>query len=186
MRFDLFVQKTSNLFAERRMLRLVVLVIGGLQVFNCVLLFSVLDRQRTVIVPVGNSARISITGTSADASYLREMARYVAGLGLSYTPLTVRQQYAELLGLFSPETFSDAQAQLYQAADTAETAAASSVFFIADLTDHAERKFIDITGTRQMFVQDKKMDEQQLVYRLSYRIQDGRFWIVDFSERKEN
>jgi conjugal transfer pilus assembly protein TraE len=114
------------------------------------------------------------------------MARYVAGLGLSYTPLTVRQQYAELLGLFSPETFADAQAQLYQAADTAETAAASSVFFIGDLTDHAERKFIDITGTRQMFVQDKKMDEQKLVYRLSYRIQDGRFWIVDFSERKEN
>lgn len=186
MKFNLFVQKTSNLFAERRLLRLIVFLIGGIQVFTCLLLVSVLDQQRTILVPVGNPARVSVSGSSADASYLREMGRYIAGLGLSYTPLTVRQQYAELLALFSPESFSWAQEQLYEAADTAETAAASSVFFIADMADHPEQKFVDIAGTRQMFVQDKKMDEQKLVYRLSYKIEEGRFWIVDFSEKEDN
>ena len=74
--------------------------------------------------------------------------------------------------------------QLYEAADTVETAGASSVFFIADMTNHPEQKILDITGTRQMFVQDQKTDEKQLVYRLAYQIRDGRFWINDFAERE--
>lgn len=185
MRFDLFVQKTSNLFAERRLLRLIVFLIGGLQVFNCLLLYSVLDQKRTILIPVGNPNRVSVSGSSADASYLREMGRYIAGLALSYNPGTVRQQYEELLSLFAPESFAGAKRRLYEAADTVETASASSVFFIAEMTDHPERKLLDIAGTRQLFVQDKKTDEKNLVYRLSYQIRDGRFWIVDFSERNE-
>jgi len=186
VKLDLFVQKTSNLFAERRMLRLIVLLIGGLQVLNGFMLYSVLDRERTVLVPVGTPARISITGSSADSSYLREMARYVAGLGLSYTPLNVRQQYEELLALFAPERFPVAQEQLYQAVDTAETAGASSVFFITDLIERPESHSLDILGTRQLFVQDKKVEDQKVSYRLSYRIRDGRFRIVEFSEQKES
>lgn len=185
MRFDLFVQKTSNLFAERRLLRLIVLLIGGLQVFNSLLLFSVLDQKRTILIPVGNPAKVSVSGSSADTSYLREMGRYIAGLGLSYNPGTVRQQYEELLSLFAPERFASAKEQLYEAADTVETAGASSVFFIAEMTDHPEQKILDISGTRQLFVQDKKTDEKHLVYRLSYQIRDGRFWIFDFSERND-
>ncbi len=185
MRFDLFVQKTSNLFAERRLLRLIVLLIGGLQVFNCLLLFSVLDQKRTILIPVGNPAKVSVSGSSADTSYLREMGRYITGLGLSYNPGTVRQQYEELLSLFAPERFANAKEQLYEAADTVETAGASSVFFIAEMTDHPEQKILDISGTRQLFVQDKKTDEKHLVYRLSYQIRDGRFWIIDFSERND-
>lgn len=183
MRFDLFVQKTSNLFAERRLLRLIVFLIGGLQVFNCLLLFSVLDQKRTILIPVGNPTKVSVSGSSADTSYLREMGRYIAGLALNYNPGTVRSQYEELLSLFSPERFASAKEQLYDAADTVETAGASSVFFIADMTDHPEQRILDIAGTRQLFVQDKKTEEKQLGYRLSYQIRDGRFWIVDFSER---
>lgn len=184
MKFDLFVQKTSNLFAERRLLRLIVFLIGGLQVFNCLLLFSVLDQKRTILIPIGNPNKVSVSGSSADTTYLREMGRYVAGLGLSYNPGTVRQQYEELLSLFSPERFASAKEQLYEAADTVEIAGASSVFFIADMTNHPEQKILDITGTRQMFVQDQKTDEKQLVYRLAYQIRDGRFWINDFAERE--
>lgn len=186
MKLNLFVQKTSNLFAERRMLRLIVLLIGGLQALNCFMLYAVLDRERTVLVPVGHPARVSVTGSSADSAYLREMARYVAGLGLSYTPLNVRQQYEELLALFAPERFPDAQRQLYQAADTAETAGACSVFFITDLIEHPENHSLDIVGARQLYVQDKKVDDRNLSYRLGYRIEDGRFRIVDFAERKES
>lgn len=183
MKLDLFVQKTSNLFAERRLLRLIVFLIGGLQVFNCLLLFSVLDQQRTVLIPVGNPTKVSVSGSSADTSYLREMGRYITGLGLSYNPGTVRQQYEELLSMFSPERFTIAKEQLYEAADTVETAGASSVFFISAMTDHPEQKILDISGTRQMYVQDLKTDEKQVIYRLAYQIRDGRFWIEDFAER---
>ncbi len=183
MKFDLFVQKTSNLFAERRLLRLIVFLIGGLQVFNCLLLFSVLDQKRTILVPVGNPNKVSVSGSSADTTYLRAMGRYVAGLGLNYNPGSVRQQYEELLSLFSPEHFASAKQQLYEAADTVETAGASSVFFIADMVNHPDQKILEITGNRQLFVQNQKTDDKQLIYRLAYQIRDGRFWIKDFSER---
>ena len=184
MKLDLFVQKTSNLFAERRLLRLIVFLIGGLQVFNCLLLFSVLDQKRTILIPVGNPNKVSISGSSAGTSYLREMGRYVTGLGLNYNPGTVRQQYEELLTMFSPEHFASAKEQLYEAADTVEIAGASSVFFIANMDNHPEEKILDITGTRQLFVQDQKTEEKQLIYRLSYQIKNGRFSINDFSERQ--
>jgi conjugal transfer pilus assembly protein TraE len=92
------------------------------------LLFSVLDQKRTILIPVGNPNKVSVSGSSADTTYLRAMGRYVAGLGLNYNPGSVRQQYEELLSLFSPEHFASAKQQLYEAADTVETAGASSVF----------------------------------------------------------
>ena len=183
MRFDLFVQKTSNLFAERRILRLMVVLIGGLQALNCYLLFVVMDKERTIIVPVGALSRVSVAGSSADATYLREMGRYVVGLSLTYSPASVRKQYDELLGLFAPEYFNDAQKQFRDMAETAEMAHSSSVFFLDDLKTEAGN-VLTVSGVRKITVEDQTTEEKRVSYRVHYQIKDGRFLLTGFSEKE--
>jgi conjugal transfer pilus assembly protein TraE len=176
------VQKSSNLFAERRLLRLIVLLIGGLAALNCLLLFVAMDRQRTIIVPVGAMSRISVAGSSADVAYLREMGRYVVGLALTYSPGTVRRQYEELLGLFSPEYYLSARQQFADMADTAEMARASSVFFLDDIQDD-KGKVLAVSGVRKLFVEDQKTTEERVTFQVHYTIKDGRFMLAGFTEK---
>ncbi len=184
MKMDAFVQVTANLFAERRLLRLMVFLIGGLTLFNCFLLTEAMNRQRTVIVPVGLVSRASISGSAADTTYLHQMARYAAGLALTFNPATARAQFSELLGLFAPEKFAAAKKALYDSADTVETTKASSVFYIHRMTDHPGQHLIKISGMRVIYVEDKQTEQKTVSYGLTYRIRDGRFWILNFGEER--
>lgn len=185
MKLDLFLSKTSNLFAERRVLRLMVIVIGGLTALNSLLLFAFMDRQRTVLVPPGLTSQAEVAGSTADATYLRLMGRYISGLRLNYTPATARKQFDELLPMVAPEQYPSLQKALYQTADAVEMARASSVFHVADITHFPGQQFLEIPGHQELYVRDQKTEDKRVTYRLSYQIRDGHFWVMDFSE-KEN
>ena len=185
MKFDLFLAKTSNLFAERRLLRLMVVLIGGLTGLNSLLLFATLDRQRTILVPPALASRAEVAGSTADAAYLRLMGRYVSGLRMSYTPATARKQFDELLPMAAPEVYSAMQKALYQTAEAVELSGATSVFHPEAITDFPQQQYLEIPGRQELYVQDQKTEDRRATYRLSYRIRDGRFWIMDFSEKEK-
>jgi conjugal transfer pilus assembly protein TraE len=184
MKLDLFLSKTSNLFAERRVLRLMVILIGGLTALNSLLLFVVMDRQRTVLVPPGLTSQAEVSGSTADATYLRLMGRYITALRLNYTPATVRKQFDELLPFVAPEKYPYIQKELYQTADTVEMAGATSVFHLGDITHYPQQQSLEMPGQQELYVRDQKTEDRRVVYRLSYEIRDGRFWVVDFSEKE--
>lgn len=184
MRLDLFLSKTSNLFAERRILRLMVFLIGGLTALNSLLLFVAMDRQRTVLVPPGLTGQAEVTGSSADAGYLRLMGRYVSGLRLHYTPASVRRQFDELLLMVAPENYPSVQKELYQTADAVELAGATSIFHLEEITHYPQQQFLEIPGRLELYVRDQKTEVKRMAYRLSYQIRDGRFWVIDFAEKE--
>jgi hypothetical protein len=50
MKMDMYLQKTSNVFAENRLLKLVVVVISMVAVYNSFLLKKALNTHRTILV----------------------------------------------------------------------------------------------------------------------------------------
>jgi len=103
VKFDLFVQRTSNLFAVNRLLMVIVVLIGGLTLFNSFMLQLALNRQAVVLVPAGLKDKVSLTAGTIDEGYAREMARYLVNLLLVYSPGTVRKQFEEVLTIIDPE-----------------------------------------------------------------------------------
>lgn len=183
MKFDLFVQKSSNLFAVNRLLLVVVILIGGLTLFNSFMLQMALNRQSVVLVPPGLKTRVSLTAETVDENYAREMARYLVNLLLVYNPGTVRKQFEEALSIIAPEQVAAYQSKLFETADTVELSTVSKVFYTTKMQLNLDDHTIEVTGIEKTFVQDEKTEEFQKTYIVKFTIRSGRFYVTGFNGR---
>jgi len=185
MLFKKYFQNSSNLFAENRLLKFCVIVLtcGFLWFAHQVNEFK--DKARTVIVPPNISSKIVISGSWTSDSYANEYMRYVGSLLWNYSPATVREQFSELLASFHPSTFQAAKERLYIFADQVEQTRASSVFYINKIVHNPEKKFIEVTGTRHLSLQDKTVESTVKTYMVLYKIENGRFWLLGVEEKDD-
>jgi conjugal transfer pilus assembly protein TraE len=185
MKLNLFLQKSSNVVAENRLLKLVVVVIGIAAVINTFMTCRALNYQRTVIVPPVLKSRIEITGDRASEEYIKAFSRYIATLAFSYSPGGVKAQFDELLALYAPDVFPEGKRLLYELADRVITTRVTSVFFISKLYVDGEKSQIELQGQRRLYVDDRKVEDLLKTYLIDYRISDGRFQIMKISEKEE-
>ncbi len=184
MRLNLFLQKSSNVAAENRLLKFVVAVIGVAAVINAFMTYRALNYQRTIVVPPVLSSRIEITGERASVEYIKAFSRYIAALAFSYSPGGVKAQFDELLALYAPEAFPEGKRVLYELADRVAATRVTSVFFISKLYVDAEKKQIEVSGQRRQYVDDRKVEDILKTYLVEYRITDGRFCIMQLLEKE--
>ena len=185
MELKIYMQKLSNVMAENRLLKFVVAVIGLAVIANCFFTFNMAKHERTILVPAGLNSRVEVADNYASDGYLDLMTRYALGLALNYTTATAREQFGELLTLYSPGAFPEARKTFYSLADTVETAGVSSAFFIGSIKVDRSRGVIEATGVSRQFAQDGGPlgPDRQTTYELSYRISDGRFQLTGFGEK---
>lgn len=184
MKLDVFLQKSSNMAAENRLLKFVVTVIGIAAVVNSVMTYRALNYQRTIVVPPVLSSRIEISGGRASEEYIRAFSRYIAALAFNYSPGSVKAQFDELLALYAPEYFPDGKRMLYELADRVTTTRVTSVFHISQLFVDDGKKQIELSGQRRQYVDDKKVEDVLKTYIIEYKISDGRFSIMRMSEKE--
>lgn len=173
-----YLQAASNLFAENRLLKfcVVVLTVGFLWLSYQVKDYK--EKSRTVVVPPHLNSKVVISGNWTSDSYVHEYIRYVGALLWNYSPGTAREQFSELLVSFHPTSFQSAKERLYILADQVEQTKASSVYYIHDIKNHPEKNYIEVTGNRQLSLQDKTVETTVKTYYVLYKIESGRFWIL--------
>jgi conjugal transfer pilus assembly protein TraE len=180
---DIFLQKSSNIFAENRLLKFVVVALGIAVVINTAGLFMALNSQRVILVPPVVNSKISISGDKASDEYLKEFARYILNLALTYNPVNARSQFSELLAVYDPSQFQTARKELYELADKIENTKASSAFYIQSIINDTEKRRLEVTGTKKTYMVDQKAEDTLKVYLIEYRIDNGKFILVRLYEK---
>ncbi len=183
MNLDIFLQKSSNIFAENRLLKFVVVALGIAVVINTAGLFMALNSQRVILVPPVVNSKISISGDKASDEYLKEFARYILNLALTYNPVNARSQFSELLAVYDPAEFQASRKELYELADKIENTKASSAFYIQSIINDTEKRRLEVTGTKKTYMVDQKAEDAQKVYLIEYRIDNGKFILVRLYEK---
>lgn len=183
MNLDIFLQKSSNIFAENRLLKFVVVALGIAVVINTAGLFMALNSQRVILVPPVVNSKISISGDKASDEYLKEFARYILNLALTYNPVNARSQFSELLAVYDPSQFQTARKELYELADKIENTKASSAFYIQSIINDTEKRRLEVTGTKKTYMVDQKAEDTLKVYLIEYRIDNGKFILVRLYEK---
>lgn len=183
MKLETYLQSASNKVAENRLLKFVVLIIGGAVLFNTVLLSRAMNTARTILIPPGINGKVEITGGRASEEYVKAMTRYVIALSGSYTPATARSQFGELLVLYSPEAYPEAKRVFYELADRIETAHVTQAYFIQQIAVGDSQ--IEVRGVRKQFIEASRLDEARMSYLIDYKIEDGKFTLLGFSEKTE-
>lgn len=181
MNTDIFVQKTSNLFVENRLLKFVIVVLTLAVIFNSFMVYRSVKYQRVVLIPPKMTGTVEFIQGKPTDNYIRDMSRRIVGLASTYSPPTARSQFEELLSYFAPESYPQASKSWYSLASRVEESQVSSVFYLEKIKLGEE--FIEIFGNLKQFAGDSPLENTSKTYLIDYRLQNGRFYIVSFKEK---
>lgn len=181
MKTEIFVQKSSNLFVENRLLKFAVAVMALAVACNSFLVYRAVKYQRTVLIPPSMTGTIEFVQGKPTDTYIRDIARRIVNLAGSYSPPTARAQFEELLSLYAPEAYPQISATWYSLAGRIEESQVSSVFYPEKISLGEDR--IEVFGNLTQFASDVLLEKTSRTYLIEYRIQDGRFYLLSFKEK---
>lgn len=184
----LFLQKSSNLFAENRLLKMGFVCVLAITIINWYDNKSARDEIRTLIIPAGSGGNIEIGYGTASNDYLINMARLIIHLSGDYTASTARTQFEELLKLFAPETMGEAQKRFMDEAKEIErfSSVASTVYWAGDNAMQVTANTITVRAVKVRYINGNAVRSENMKYKIAYVIRAGRFYILSFEEALEN
>lgn len=182
MKLNLYLQKSSNLYAENRLLKIVVVALTIGILWSMVSANRALKYQRTIILPPKVDDRIEITGTTVNDEYVKMYIRYTMSLMLDYQPMMVEDSFNDLLTLAAPEFFPDLKIQLHKIGESVKKLQVSSIFYIHNIKIDQENRKINVKGLRKQYTHTSLIENGRKEYVIEYRIINGRFYITDLQE----
>jgi len=182
MNIQTFVQKTSNLHAENRLLKFTVVCLAIAVVISGFFSYAALRYQRVVILPPVVDRRIVISGNDVGEDYVRLFTRYAMNLLNSYTPGTARGQFNELLALASPAFYPNFQKTLESLVDTITKLNLTSMYYPQAIVIDEGKRTITVTGAQKRFAGLASVEDGKKQYLINYILSDGRFFIDGITE----
>ena len=182
---NLFVQDSSNVFAENRLLKfgfVAVVIFAGLQTAT---ISSKLDEQRVHLIPIGGQGDFVISGSTASDDYLRSMSRYIVHMAGDLSAATARRQLNELLPLIHPDEYSRYRDLFTKLADGIERY--PTVSYVVQWRGNRDIKkvgdnTIHVAGVKKRIVGDSVTSTENVTYQISYALEQGQFWLTGIKE----
>ncbi len=181
MNANIFIQKTSNLFVENRLLKFIIVVLSLAVIFNSSMVYQAVKYQRVVLIPPTMTGTVEFIRGKPTDSYTKDLSRRIVNLAATYSPPTARFQFEELLSYFAPESYPQASKAWYSLASRVEESQVSSVFYLESIK--LGENLIEVFGNLKQFAGDTLLDNTSKTYLIDFRMQDGRFYIVSFKEK---
>jgi conjugal transfer pilus assembly protein TraE len=180
-----YLQGSSNLFEENRLLKFAIVGLFGVSAVLGLLIYTSNQNQRTVVVPFGASGDLYVAGTKPSEAYLRSITRNIVTLAGTYSAYSAGTQFQELLSIVHPSAFNAMRDSLNGILDDLDQNPTLSIatYIRADQpvlhSDHdilvPVEKVRVIGGVIRKFRGN---------LRLGYRIESGRFWLTDITEEQ--
>ncbi len=187
MKLDIFLQKTSNVMAENRLLKFVVVVIGVATIINSVMIQYAFNAQRVILIPPGLDSKVETRGYELSDNYIKTMTQYVQSLAFTYTPANARKQFDSLLALYAADSYPSAQRTFYDLASKIEMANITGSFYMdPKIVLDQTNKTIEISGISRKYKDTILVsDSNNTHYVIAYRVIDGKFQLVSVKEKEK-
>ena len=101
-----FLQGSSNLFEENRLLKFAIAGLFGITAVLGAVVYSADQNRRTVVVPFASGGDLYVTGSKPSADYLKAMTRNIVALAGTYSAYSADTQFQALLGIAHPSAFN--------------------------------------------------------------------------------
>lgn len=181
MNIDIFMQKSSNLFSQNRLLKFTIVVLALAVIFNSLMVYRSVKYQRVVLIPPTMTGTVEFIQGKPTDSYTKDLCRRIVNLAATYSPPTARIQFEELLSYYAPEAYPEASKSWYSLASRVEDSQVSSVFYLEKI--ELSNAHIEVFGTFKQYAGDSLIENTGKTYVIDYRLQDGRLYILTFKEK---
>lgn len=182
-----FLQGSSNLFEENRLLKFAIVGLFGVTAVLGTLIYTSNQNQRTVIVPFGASGDLYVTGNAPSEAYLRTMTRNIVSLSGTYSAYSADRQFQELLSLVHPSAYNAIRDNLNGILDELSTNPTLSIATYIRPDQPVTWTATDIVvPVEKIRVIGGVIRSFRGNLRIGYGIENGRFWLTHLSEENFN
>ncbi|MCL2791236.1 MAG: type IV conjugative transfer system protein TraE [Desulfobulbus sp.] len=183
MKHTTFLQQSSNLFAQNRLLRFVVVVLSACLVFTSIMTYRAVRYQKVILIPPQMTGTVEFVQGKPTEAYIQDISRRIVSLATTYSPGTARKQFNELLVYYAPESYPEASILWYSLAGRIEESQVNSVFYPQTLTMKDNR--IEVFGDLKQYTGNTRLENTTRTYFLDYQVRDGRFSLLAFREKEK-
>ncbi|MFP7756249.1 type IV conjugative transfer system protein TraE [Thermodesulfobacteriota bacterium B35] len=182
MKTDIFLQKSSNLWAENRLLRFVIIILTLTVVINSFMVYRAVRYERVILIPPRMTGTVEFVQGRPTDRYVKDLCRRIVNLAATYSPATARAQFDELLFYYAPESYPAASKEWYSLAGRIEDSGVSSVFYLEKIK--IDKDTMEVFGSQRQFAAgDTPLENGSKTYLVKYRIQDGRLYVLSIKEQ---
>ncbi len=162
---------------------------SALMISNLLILLAlilVLGKQQTILTNINDGKIYTIGGQHTSNAYIRDMASQFIAITVNIHPKNVERQNQKFLKFADPESLDELKKQLSLNAAKIKKQSISQTFYQQSVDiDSKSTNRVVITGIRKMFYGKRLVSDNQVRYRISFKIRHGRLWIAKFSELEE-
>ena len=183
MKIDKFVENWKNKEMENKLLKAVVLILAVGLVIEGALMIYFSSSFRTIVVPSYIDKKFYVEGDNASPEYIELMSKYAIDVLSNYTPETVEDRTREFLRFISPSHYEQISTQLLSVANESKAYSISQYFIPQSLV--MKGNTINVIGFLRQFAQDKPIQHSRVEYKLTFKINNGRFQIITYEKTEK-
>ena len=182
MRYLLQKSRLQHLIQNRN--GYLVLASGSL-VLNVLLvlfLFSMLGRERTIVVPPEIQKPFWVTSHQVSPEYLSEMLLFLASLSFNVTASNAAMQHSVLLRYVDPSYYETLKLKLFEIEERLKKEHVSTVFYPASVKVDSKKFIGEVSGDLQCSIGDLQLPPRHVTYQFMFSYKNGLLRITSFPE----
>ena len=178
-----YVQGSSNLFEENRLLKFAIVGLFGITAVLGAVIYSSDQKQRTLVVPFGAGGDLYVTGSKPSAAYIRTITRNIVALAGTYSAYSADRQFQELLSIVHPSAYNSMRDSLNSILD--ELADNPTLSIATYIRPDQPVQWTDrdiLVPVEKVRVIGGVIRKFRGNLRIRYAVENGRFWLVSITE----
>jgi type IV conjugative transfer system protein TraE len=181
-----FLNEFREALKEARILKLFVLILVALVIFEFILVGKLVFNQKIVLVPERLHKKVYIEGDNASVDYVQAFAYAVLSNYYNYIPENVEKNYKYFVSYFDPSIYSSVGMKILGLADRYKKMNASSFATIKSMKVYPDRRIVEVEAVVRTFVGDAQTSLYVSNVTMGYSIDDYSFKITSFDEKTTN
>lgn len=182
--FNQYLQKSSNIFAENKVLRIMFVAILGLTLMNTVSIQRINDYSKTILVPMGYSVEYSFTGSAPSENYLRDIGLFIIQLAGDISASNADAQFENLLAFWHPSTATEYRERFMSIAKELKKYPSTGYDVVWNASHPISLRpgEIKISAAKRKYVGETVTATTTLEYKIEYSMESGRFAVLHLKE----
>ncbi len=185
VRLRKYVSEAGNICSENRIMRLMVCLMFAGMLYLGYQIRCIADNQKTIIMPPFENEAFLVGSSTADHAYYNRIGMLIADLYLDVSAGNIRHKYAELLKLFSTDSYNRYRTVFRKKIDDMETY--RNISYMAEkrmdkpiTVEAGSSMTIPVLITK--VIGSKLNPSDEITLNVDFHMNNGRFEITDLKE----
>lgn len=182
MESSVYISKLLNVTKQRDVLLPLCAVLAISQLLMLGFLF--VKKERIILIPPVASQPMWIDGYAVSPTYLEQMGVFLGQTLLSNSATSLQAGREMLLRFVHPSVYTHFRQHLIQEEEHLKKHQGSYHFHVRKVSVHMGTNSVVLEGDRASYIGDKRTDQAQETYRLTFAFSNGRYLLTACTKEK--